>query len=883
MRNAVSGGGPSPKPPRPVHVAALRRADKIVQGQRARQQQIKQVQQLKQHRIDQAQAAKQQRIEQARNRRDLQKYGFIGASQRSNARKQQVQQAKAAQTYTNTHQPRLSAPSTGQVLHAQTRGYNPGTPGPFASVADKRQAAVEKKFHAPQTLGELGVQTSQLATGINPRHPLDQGPYWLAANLGMSLLPVKGLGRVGRLLRAGKTAEEAASVAKAAAPEALGPVTREQAQQAAKKEVAGSLMGERRAAAEQKKVYKAARAEKFAQAQQAGAEAGGGIAGFHAEKGALKGALPRVKFEKLKNGSLNQHDLEGLFNDVANHPDLSYGETLTARTALAKAFEEGHALAPHEIRILSKAFGEDATKVLAHKSFARKVGENAVGVLNLPRALMASVDISFPGRQGLGVLAASPRIWTKGFKPQLKGLVSEEYYHKMLGHMHQDPAFSVAQDAGVKFTELGKGASQREEPFATNVLTNRPEKYNPIRASARAYTMYGDYVRLELFKKYLAKAERQGVNIENKNELRDIGKVVNTLSGRGGGKTLQQSSPLLNTVFFAPQLIKSRLDMLNPLWYSKHVPIGPTTPFATRQAKIAGARLGVGLGATLGGAAALGAKVQTDPRNADFAKIRVGNTRVDIAGGLAQYPRAISQIASGKVISSTTGKTMTLGPGFGQMSRKDVAERFGVGKLAPPMSAAYEALQGRTFLGQPLTVKNQVVPRVVPFGLQDAYDAYKQTGSVSAAAGAYGLSAIGEGVQTYGPQDPAKQTKKTYQKFNDEVNQALKKIHADFPPVLRGRLKMREERAAQSAKAGKTTADHFAADITLLVRHKAIDSKTARGMIQWARGLPDDKLHHDQISSARSYLTRTYFDPNGELAAFVRALRRSGSPNLALP
>src|SRR5204863_597416 len=132
---------------------------------------------------------------------------------------------------------------------------------------------------------------------------------------------------------------------------------------------------------------------------------------------------------------------------------------------LAKAFEEGHALAPHEIKVLSKAFGEDATKVLAHKSFARKVGENALGVLNLPRALMASVDVSFPGRQGLGVLAADPRIWTKGFKPQFRGLVSEAYYQKMLDHLHQDPVFDLSQEAGVKYTELGRGAAQREEPF----------------------------------------------------------------------------------------------------------------------------------------------------------------------------------------------------------------------------------------------------------------------------------------------------------------------------------------------------------------------------------------------------------------------------------
>ena len=640
----------------------------------------------------------------------------------------------------------------------------------------------------------------------------------------------------------------------------LGPPTREEAQAAAQKKVSGSLMGERRAAARQRKAYKEARSEKFAKAQQAGEAAGGGIEGYKAELGQLKGELPRVKssLTKLKNGEINQHDLEGLFRDIANHPGLSYGETLTGRRALMKAFEEGHALAPHEIAVLSRAFGQDAAEIMANKSFARKVGENALGILNFPRAIQAGIDFSFPGRQGIGVLAADPRIWLKGFPKQLHGFASEAYYQKMLDHLHQDPAFDLSNEAGVKYTELGRGATEREEPFATNILTNRPVKYNPIRAGARAYTLYGDYVRLELFKKYLAKAERQGVNIENKNELRDIARVVNTLSGRGGGKRLQQASPVANAVFFSPQLIASRLNMLNPAWYSRHIPVGPTSRFATRQAKLAGARFGLGAAGLIGGAAALGAKVQTDPRSADFAKLRLGNTRIDVLGGLQQYPRAAAQIASGKAISSTTGKTMTLGPGFGQMSRKDVAERFLASKFSPPASAAYEALQGKTYTGQPLSVRNSVFPRLTPLSMQDAVDVYKQTGSLPAALGGYGLSVSGVGVQSYGPRDVAKRAKADSDKLSQAFEQNLRKYYKiGVTPQIKKAINLRRERAIYLAQnTDKTTSplDKYNVIITLMVKKGFITPKQAKGARTWAKTQNSHKL-----GSASRAISNKYF------------------------
>lgn len=694
-----------------------------------------------------------------------------------------------------------------------------------------------------QRLKAFLQEREQLRNAINEQaFPLEGGPV----DLGRHFPPAKAV-ETGKVFR--------------------GPMTPEEARGVTREALSQSLMGMRRGAAEQKQIYKQAYAERAGLATEAGQKAGGGLAGYEAERQALSGAMPRVQMQKLKTGALNQHDLEGLIRDIDNQVDtaqISFWDGQTAKGALLKAFQDGVNPSPHEIDMLARVFGKDAAEVMASNDFARRVARNAVSVLNLPRALMASIDVSFPGRQGLGILALDPKIWAKGFPRQFHGLVSERYYQETLDRMHQDPYFQLADESGVKFTELGKDPTRHEEPFATNVLTNRPVKYNPVRASARAYTLYGDYVRLEAFKKLVQKAERQGVDVENKAELRDIAKVVNTLSGRGGGRRLQQASPVANAMFFAPQLIASRVNMLNPAWYSRHIPVGPTSRFATRQAKGAGIRLGAGLGAVLGGAAYGGAQVVTDPRNADFAKIKLGNTRIDIAGGLAQYPRAAAQIGTGTVISSTTGKKMKLGPGLGDMSRFDVAERFAASKLAPPASAAYDLLKGKTYTGQPLTVQNTVGERLVPLSIQDARDLYHQSGNVPAALGAYGLSAVGEGVQTYGPKDPAKAVRQRSQELHSSLRANVEHFFGrPLTPEIKQALRLREIRdvyMARNTDQDSSAQEKFNAQVDLLRRLKKISPAQAHKAKKWAAGTDEHKVRTETTRVMRKYFGGTVLE-----------------------
>ena len=509
--------------------------------------------------------------------------------------------------------------------------------------------------------------------------------------------------------------------------------------------VARSLGTARRLRGEQKKMYSAELNARVGRAQAASEAAGGGVAGHQAAMKELRGELPKTTFENLANNRLKQSDLDALAHHVDMHPDLSFFDKVTINEALRKAVEDKRTPTPSEIKLMQKAFGQDLVKMAKGFSPAKLV----IDALNVPRSLMASFDVSAPFRQGLVAYARHPVLASKNMGPMFKSFGSESRYQGLLSEIHSRPNAPLYESSGLNFTELrGPTSANREEQFSSALAEKIPGVGRVVRGSGRAYTAFLDKTRADMFDHQLELARKAGVNVEDHTQLRGIARVVNTATGRGDLGPIESWAPALNTVFFSPRLIASRVNLLNPVWYAT------LPPYARGQAIRSMVQLGAAAASVLGAGMLLGGKVVNDPRSADFAKLKIGNTRIDELGGLQQYVRLGAQLATGKVISSTTGKTMTLGPGFGQMSREDIAKRFIVGKFSPPASFIDDMLKGTTFAGQPFSVKQAVISRMVPLVAQDSYDLYKSKNSIPLALLGYAISMFGIGEQTYGPKPP---------------------------------------------------------------------------------------------------------------------------------
>ena len=491
----------------------------------------------------------------------------------------------------------------------------------------------------------------------------------------------------------------------------------------------------------QEVLYTTERRKRIAQVIEAGKV--GGEQAYFKQLGALKGELPKVQFERIR-GKISQLDIDNLFNTIEQNQVLSPFEKITTKTGLAKLLgtEGGVVPTKGELSLLGEVFPQDfIDTILTKRPLLQKVGQGIAEVLNVPRAIMTSVDMSAPLRQGI-FLIGKPKQWFLAFKEQFKYFFSEKAYQGLMEDIQKRPTYALMRESRLPLTNLGVALSSREEKFMSNLAEKIPFVGKLVRASGRAYTGFLNKLRADVFDDLVKSAQKQGIKVEGK-ILGDIAKFLGSATGRGDLGTLNNATVALNSVFFSPRLMASRLNLLNPAYYIKLDPVvrkealkslftfsGTVTSIITL-AKLGGANVGI------------------EPRSADFGKIKIGNTRYDILGGFQQYIRLAVQLITGEHISSTTGVKTTVGEGYKPLTRLGILGRFIETKEAPVTSFALNLMRGQTTFGQELEIPKEIGQLFVPMVIQDMYDLYKERGLEGIAMGTPAI--FGAGVQTYAP------------------------------------------------------------------------------------------------------------------------------------
>lgn len=478
-------------------------------------------------------------------------------------------------------------------------------------------------------------------------------------------------------------------------------------------------------------------------------------------KGELKGELPKIDFQGMK--VLDENSLKHLQAYILDHPHLLPGQKIHAAEALSNALA-GKVPTNSELTLLEHVFGKDTAAGLGSIS-SHPLKDLVLSTLNVPRSLMASFDLSAPFRQGIVTATRHPVIFARNFKPMVKAFGSERVYQGVLADIHGRPTYPMMLEAKLAITELGKQVGPREERFASDVAEHIPIAGRGIRASGRAYTGFLDKMRADVFDHLIQRAQDQGINVQDEKFLKSLGTYINSATGRGNLGHFQEAGKVLNTFFFSPRLLASRLNFMNPLYYAR------LDPFARKEALRSAIQLAGTLSTLLGVASQIpGAKVVSDPRNPDWGKIRLGNTRIDIAGGFQQPLRLFAQLATGTAISSTTGKKLNLtANGFGQPTRLDLFLRFFEGKESPWASFVTDFLRNSNQVGQKFQLDKEVYQRIIPLLAQDSYDLYNAhhggMNGLAAAFAGYGVGSVGFGLQTYGPKQPKARVSSSYDPY----------------------------------------------------------------------------------------------------------------------
>jgi hypothetical protein len=470
-----------------------------------------------------------------------------------------------------------------------------------------------------------------------------------------------------------------------------------------------------------------------------------GEEGYYQQLSQLKGELPKVQFESIRK-QVAQSDVDELFNLVRKNDVLSEYEKISAQRALSKIVgaEGGSLPTKSEIEILREVFPKEFIDVLMKKRpVMEKLWTGAGEILNLPRAIMATMDLSAPLRQGV-FLVGRPKQWIPAFKDMFKYAFNEKSYQGLLKDIKSRPTYELMRDSGLAITDIAStDLTKREEMFMSNLVEKIPIFGNIARGSNRAYSGFLTKLRADTFDSLIGSSRSLGIKDTRVSD--DIAKFVNSATGRGDLGHFNRAAVVLNGALFSPRLMASRLNLLDPRYYYK------LDPFVRKEA-IKSLFTFAGIATTVAGLAHLaGAEVTIDPRNADFGKIKIGNTRLDPYGGFQQYIRAAAQLMTGKIISSTTGREIVLGEGYKALTRKDILIRFLESKEAPILSFVSAIMQGQNGMGEPINVPTEIISRMIPLLAQDTYSLYKENGIPGIAMAVPGL--FGVGSQTYGQQE----------------------------------------------------------------------------------------------------------------------------------
>ena len=510
----------------------------------------------------------------------------------------------------------------------------------------------------------------------------------------------------------------------------------------------------------QEKLYTEARAKKLAKLLKIrGKEKG--EERFYKELAALKGELPKLQFQPIREG-FDQKSVDRLFDMIAEKRILDDWEKVNAQKGLLKVLE-GRVPTKAEISLLNDVFGERFTKALLEKRpLFEKMTEMGMQLYNLSRSLMAGFfDFSATCMQNLLFAYRHPLKTSENFVKSLRMFASETYFKKSMEEIVMRPTYRAMKKAKLPLTEMGGIISEREEMFMAPIAEKIPVIGKVIRATGRAYTGFLNRMRADVFDAYYKSAKLLGIDVADERFLSTLGRFIGNATGRGRlPGQLERAMPVLSQGLFSARKLAATFDMINPEFYITLHPYVRRKVLETWLAFLGGGLTLLGIGKLAG------AEVETDPTNADFGKIKIGNTRINVFGSYQSIAVLLARLWKGYITSSTTKKRMVLGRGYKPVTRLDIISRFFSMKQHPTLTFIFSLLRGTDQIGRRFDWKEDALKMYTPMVFQDGRDLFKEHGATRLSFFGVVLAMLGVSVQTYAPTI----------RFNEKITKEVRRL-----------------------------------------------------------------------------------------------------------
>lgn len=412
--------------------------------------------------------------------------------------------------------------------------------------------------------------------------------------------------------------------------------------------------------------------------------------------------------------------------------------------------------------------------------------EGASNMAGLAKSLKASLDNSVIGRQGLKVAFTNPDIWLKNSIKSFSDIVHSFGGREVIDEVRAD-VLSRENAVNGNYKKEGLAVGVREEAYPSSLPQKVPILGRFFKASEAAFTAFQYRTRADIFDRYYETITNAG------GDTTGIGILANSLTGRGKLGSLEPVADKLNNLFFSPRLLKSNIDALTAHAFD-HGKMG------TEAKKIAAfntLKIVAGVATVLAIAKAVDPEsVEEDPRSSDFGKIRVGDTRFDVSGGMAAISTLAARIVpalwgDAKTKSSVTDLLTELNSGkYGSKTTKDVLIDFGENKLSPMASFLLHIAEGRDREGKKTNLGKEAVELITPLPISNFAELRDNPNSANILAA---LIADGLGVSTNtfsAKTDWSESEGKELTQFKEQVGEEeFKKANEEFNTRFNDRLR----------------------------------------------------------------------------------------------
>lgn len=364
---------------------------------------------------------------------------------------------------------------------------------------------------------------------------------------------------------------------------------------------------------------------------------------------------------------------------------------------------------------------------LSNKNEPFSVGNSLENAAGFAKGVKASFDNSALFNQGGKIKFTNPKIWAENAVKSFSDIMTQvkdgtESNRVMDGIMADIMSRKNSMDGTYRKMKLDVGMD--EEAFPTTLPEKLPAFGRLYKASEVAYNGFLRRCRADIADKMIEIAKDQDIDLNDKFQAESIGRLVNSLTGRGTLGKAEGFGKSINNVFFSPKKLAADIDVLTAHrgWQRG---AGEISDFAKKQASmnllkyIAGTATIMQIGHML-----MPKSTELDPRSSDFGKIKIGDTRFDISGGSASLATLAARLIMHSTKSTTSGTISQLNSGaFGSQTGMGVVGSFLKNKLSPASQLVNEMFIDRTdFQGNPVTPGKIISDAFVPLPVSNAYE-----------------------------------------------------------------------------------------------------------------------------------------------------------------